>query len=218
MQIGFFTPSYVVSDIFSVGDFGGAGGSVEGLFYVALNANQFEVRIRTNTFTAAILVPCKFNSWNDYIFIYNGGSLLNANSYKIVANGWDAAFRTVFSGSEPPTFRLGNNATNRAYFGALFNQGALVRRMPSGFKAKVLNFATGDGVILPSAMELRTMQNVHNQTNINAYNGEPYDFGVADINLSFDFDKTGTDPITVSGSEPYTVTSFGNRSYLPYLI
>jgi len=226
MQFGFFTTSLKngTNFIFGVGDFGGAGGSTEGLFLVALNNNAyapnnaFEVRIRTNTFTALIAAPLKVNSWNDYIFIYNGGNLNNANSYKIIANGWDATNNFIFAGVEPPTFRLGNNATNHAYFGGMYNSGAIPRNMPNGFKSKVLNIATGAGVILPSAMENRTMQNVHNQTNINAYNGEPYDFGVATINLSFQFDKTGTDPITVSGSNPYTVTSFGNRSYSPYLI
>jgi hypothetical protein len=52
-----------------------------------------------------------------------------------------------------------------------------------------------------------------------SYNGAPYDPIVSSaFYWKGDFDKTGTDPITATSVPATTITSFGNRSYLPYLI
>jgi len=65
-------------------------------------------------------------------------------------------------------------------------------------------------------MEYRTIQNVHD-VGI-AYNGEPYDPVVsAGFYWIGDFNKTGTDPITGTGSHTSAITSFGTRTNAIYL-
>jgi hypothetical protein len=152
--------------------------------------------------------------WNSVIAYYNGGNVTDPNSFTIIATGDTYTGSRLSQTGSNYTGWTGENTTNVMTVGRLRSSSLI--RWHRG-RIRYLAVAAGE-FILPDDMEIRTMQNVHGATHINAYNGEPYNFGAAPFHIFCDFDKTGTDPITVSGSEPFTVTSFGNRSYSPYLI
>jgi hypothetical protein len=85
-------------------------------------------------------------------------------------------------------------------------------------RIKKLNIWAGASLVLPDAMELRTMHNDKGTGDNPFTQGEPYDPIVsASFYAKFEFGKSGVAPITVDSNVALAITMQGATAYTNYL-